>query len=185
MKIARVIITTHCLRDCPYCCNKYRSIIDNAITLHNVDQLDSLGFDRILITGGEPMLVPNRVIAIAQHFNKLGKEVFLYTAMYRGELHTIVKLVKGIHFTLHYPLRDMHSVEPWAYDDLDGFYRFQQMISGWMGSYRLYINPEIQSTISIIPSLWSRVEVKPWIQEADCHLPPNEELFILKEQMIC
>lgn len=118
------------------------------------------------------MLYPDLVIGLCEQAIKMGSEVFLYTALYIPEIATILKLVKGIHFTLHYPTND---------SDLGGFYKFQNLIKSRVGSYRLYIDPEIDTSVLIWPWVWSRVEVKPWIKEGECRLPIGEKLFILDQ----
>lgn len=170
LRVARLIMTFDCNRRCANCCNTYTSIMSNAIHIHNVSQLAPFDFDQVIITGGEPMLYPDRVIGIAQQASKQGSDVYLYTALYVPETATILKLVKGVHYTLHAPLRK---------DDLRGFYTFQNIISRWTGSYRLYIDPNIKHKIVIDPSAWARVEVKPWLLKGECPLPTGEELFIL------
>jgi len=170
MKIARLIMTLECNRRCVNCCNKHTSILSKATRIHNVSQLEPLGFNQVIITGGEPMLYPDRVIGIAQQAAKQGSEVFLYTAMYRPEIVTILNLVKGVHYTLHAPM---------SRKDFTGFHQFQRLIAHWVGSYRLYVDPNIKESILITPCVWKRVEIKPWLLEGDCPLPMGEELFIL------
>lgn len=56
-KTARVIVTLKCNRNCPGCCNtnlpEYREV-------HTDEEL--LDYEEIVITGGEPMLIPGKVL---------------------------------------------------------------------------------------------------------------------------
>ena len=165
---ARVIITFKCNRRCVNCCNTYKSIIDAGKHIRSITEL--AGYDQVILTGGEPMLFPDTVIGICEQLGKQGSEVFLYTALWVPQITTILKLVKGIHYTVHSPASDC---------DMIGFYKFQDLIKNRIGSYRLYIDPEVNRLITINPSVWSRVEIKPWLKEGECPLPIGEELFII------
>lgn len=116
------------------------------------------------------MLYPEYVSDFARYFKDMGKTVYLYTAMYHPQIREILPVVDGVQYTLHAPLSRV---------DLDGFQKFQDDIRLVRGSYRLYIDPSITTPIVICPNLWRRVEVKPWILEGACPLPPGETLFIL------
>lgn len=174
-KIARVLITKKCQRNCTYCCNQYTTIMDNAQTINDLKVLKD--YNTICITGGEPMLNPLRTRKIIQKLRnqKLSITIYLYTAKYVPEIETILPLVQGVHFTLH-----SNSSE----QDINDFQKFQQLIKNYYNgkSYRLYISPDIFYTISIQPNLWKRVEIKPWIPEGKCPLPTGETLFILNEK---
>jgi hypothetical protein len=64
-----------------------------------------------------------------------------------------------------------------------GFLEFQKLIRENIdeNTYRLYIDQRIAQVLIIQPDVWIRLEVKPWIPEGKCPLPPNETLFILNE----
>lgn len=168
MKIARFIVTFNCNRHCDNCCNTHESVMSKAVHVQSIWELAE--FDRILITGGEPMLYPNQTANMAMILKGLGKEVFMYTAMYRPEMIKLMPVLDGIHFTLHHPIQ---------FEDLTGFYNFQHLILDWAGSYRLYIDNRIDLPVEIAPNRWKRVEVKPWLSESECPLPPDETLVIL------
>lgn len=59
-KTARVIVTLKCNRNCPGCCNmnlpEYREV-------HTDEEL--LDYEEIVITGGEPMLIPGKVLELS------------------------------------------------------------------------------------------------------------------------
>lgn len=169
---ARLIVTVKCLRDCSYCCNKYTSITKKAIKLNSLFPLKH--YDAICITGGEPMDEPIRTRKIIEVIRKLNPsaKIYLYTARYTPEIAPLMGMLAGIHFTLH---------EKSTMPDLLGFLQFQTMISKFPGkSYRLYLHPSVNVRVPVMPSLWSRIESKPWLLEKDCQLPEGETLYKLE-----
>lgn len=175
MKKSRIIISFDCPRSCPNCCNTYSNIIDGGIRTANLADC-VIGFDQVMITGGEPMLFPKRVKQLIQDIRTLNPaaSIFLYTALATPALGDIIDIIDGIHFTLH--------AEVTVQDILD-FWRFQGLLENKTGSYRLYIDSEVRRMIPIVPNLWTRLEVKAWIKEGECALPENETLFILEEEL--
>lgn len=170
MKIARVIVTWDCPRDCDLCCNKNLPAEAKPRRV-----ADLKGYDQVLLTGGEPTLYPVRLLEIVRELRQQTpaekQKVYLYTALYRPALGSLVEVTDGVHYSLHHPLHPA---------DLEGFYRFQRLIGAYPGkSFRLYIEPRIRQAIEIVPSRWEKVEVKPWLDF--CPLPPDEELFYLQE----
>ena len=175
MKIARLIVTWACRRDCDNCCNKMPGLRESAKPCSVADLKD---YDQVLITGGEPMLYPAQVLKLIRQLRSqrtaAEQKVFLYTALYTPELRQLVPELDGVHFTLHYPLKR---------GDVQGFYMFQDHI-GYLDkgkSFRLYIEPRITKSITIVPNVWSRLEVKPWLTE--CSLPDGETLLKLRENL--
>ena len=177
-KKARVLVTMDCGRSCTYCCNTYRSIMSQMKTV----KLDGLAeFDEILITGGEPLLYPTRIISILKELRRkcrLTTAIYLYTAdighVGLRSLLEIIHLTDGIQYSIH---------EGADYKDIEDFELFQHLIAfgGFDKSFRLYVDPMVDYKINIIPSVWKRVEIKPWIKEEDCKLPEGETLFYLEE----
>lgn len=172
MRIARVITTWNCPRDCDLCCNKDPG---TAAQVKDCRIADLANYDQVLLTGGEPTLYPAQLFEIVRELRSQTpaekQKIYLYTAQFIPALQDLVPVIDGVHFTLHHPAR---------LTDLHGFQRFQRLIRGYVGSdksFRLYLEPRIAIPIEIIPSYWTRVEVSPW--RADCPLPPNEELFQL------
>jgi len=175
-RIARVIITLKCLCSCHYCCNKYETIMSNAVEISNIAKMDMC--DILCITGGEPMLDPDKtlkIIALAKRINP-SLIIYLYTAWFSEQLPEIIDAVDGIHFTLHSNANNK---------DIDNFQRFQEMLREYADkSFRLYINSNIKRPITIYPYLWKRVETKPWLSEETLlavqpnGLPKNEALYI-------
>ena len=180
-KTARVIITFQCQRSCRGCCNTYSHIMKHAVCIDNITAL--CGHDTICITGGEPLLEPDRTLEIIAEIRRQYPQtiVYLYSALYIERMAEIIKAVDGIHYTLH---------EGATEQDIDGFQHFQELISGECcnKSFRLYIDPRVKHSVLVQPHLWRRIEVKPWMSEEDLiavqpnGLPINETLFILKNK---
>ncbi len=183
-EIARVIITFNCKRNCVYCCNKYGRIMAGAKKIR-LPQL--AGFREICITGGEPMLNPNRTLKLIAQMKRTSPRstYYLYTALFHKKLSQVIREIDGVHFTLH---------ESSNQKDIRDFQSFQEMIREFTEqnpqikkSFRLYINPKISFPITIFPYLWTRIESKPWFTEEELlakqpnGLPNKEQLFILTE----
>jgi pyruvate formate-lyase activating enzyme-like uncharacterized protein len=187
MKIARLITTMACNRSCDYCCNKYNSLVDKAIDIPTLDSI--LDSDVVCLTGGEPMLYPSKLIEIIKTLRagsllmgKPDQKIYLYSASFYSpdfmySLRDLIPLVDGIHFTLHAKTN---------INDIRGFEALQAAIKEYkkfseLGtkSFRAYIAPDIIYDIPVFPNLWSRLEIKPWIPEGKCPLPPNETLYRL------
>lgn len=171
MKAARVLITKACQRSCSYCCNEQPGALDSATTITDLSALD--GFEQVLITGGEPMLYPDRILSIVKEVRERnpGVVIFLYSALYVPDVtEKVIEAVDGFHFTLHHPC---------TADDVEGVQAIQALAHKHGDkSFRLYLNPDVTAAIRIYPYLWARVEVKPWM--AECPLPEGEQLFTLK-----
>lgn len=173
---ARVIITYRCGRKCHYCANNMAWVKELAKPTTKEGLME---FPEVIITGGEPMLVPDDLEHLCWKLkrNNTKVKIYLYTAFYRHQLNNLINydLVDGVHYTLH------AGATP---EDVRLFYRFQQVLRS-MGqqikekSFRLYINNEVFLPVEVYPPVWTRVEVKPFLSEAECQLPKGEELFYL------
>lgn len=178
MRTARVIITFDCKRNCSYCSNKFTSIIDTAITIKSIDEMFKQKFDEVVITGGEPMLNPERTMAIISRIKKINDriKVFMYTANYNSYIQTILKSIDGITYSIH---------ENSSEEDAKDLLKMQAEIIGHKNSksLRLYVNQSYPRKDLIIPSLWHRIKIENPLTENKCKIPDNEILFILKERV--
>ena len=184
MKQARLLITYKCPRTCPGCCNTYSKIMAGAKPLYDINQLKD--YDVIMLTGGEPMLFPDRVIKIANILSKVAPKakIFMYSAWHDSDsdLSRVLSHIDGVHFTLHSQSDDK---------DIEAFHKFQNVASHYTGkSFRLYVDKalplELQKKIKIKRSVWTRVEIKPWASEDEllatqpAGIPAGEEMFVLQ-----
>jgi pyruvate-formate lyase-activating enzyme len=157
----------------------------NAKPLYDLRKLRD--YDTLMLTGGEPMLYPDRIIKIARILRKVSPsaQIFLYTALHKddGELERVLKYVDGVQFSLHKEANDK---------DIEQFQAFQRVANKWKGSksFRLYVDKAMSHAerVKIIPSVWKRFEIKPWASEDELKaqqpggLPSGEELFILQKR---
>jgi hypothetical protein len=171
---ARVLITLECNRNCAECVNT-KEMLSTAQKIKDIKCL--AGYKEVCVTGGEPALCLYRVHDLVRRLKRQNpkQHVFLYTALYNVDLFNLnlIDLLDGVHFTLH-------TNTP---KDLVDFYTFQTILEHRLfpnKSFRLFVSPKINGHITIIPSIWNKIEVKPWL--ADCPLPEHEDLFILEEK---
>jgi pyruvate-formate lyase-activating enzyme len=144
-------------------------------------------YDILMLTGGEPMLYPDRIIKIARILRKVAPkaEIFLYTALHKDDhdLERVLPHVDGVQFSLHKEADDK---------DIEQFQSFQNVAKKWHSSksFRLYVDRAMPHAerVKVIPSVWKRFEIKPWASEDELKaqqpggLPSGEELFILQRR---
>lgn len=179
VKKARLLVTLKCERNCHYCCNKQKSIMDSATKIDQLDEIDWTKFSEIMISGGEPMLDWRRTYKIVRTLrDKVGGgiKLYLYTAKYQKHSgYEFYYLLDGIHYTVHENASIAEIIE---------FEEFQQRSRIYWRriSFRAHVvSTNNRRSITIIePRMWKRFEIKPW--QEDCPLPEGEELIILNEK---
>lgn len=103
---ARLIVTYRCNRSCPGCCNGHGNSVRE---IKDIQEL--LGFDEIILTGGEPMLLGFKLgqfISTLREDGFKGK-IYIYTAFFdeNSVLHkNIIKNSDGITYTIHVEAND-------------------------------------------------------------------------------
>jgi hypothetical protein len=132
-------------------------------------------YDIILITGGEPTVIPEKTLSLILEIRRaIGdvKSLYLYTALFsKNWTHKLIDATDGITYTLHDDCSDA---------EVDNFIQFQEMIGGVrVKSHRLNLGPNIAKAIPIRPSVWKRIKVKNWFSPEEQHIPENETLFML------
>lgn len=152
-------------------------IKEKMIRISSLEEIS--GFSDIVLTGGEPILVPHRIHEAIDYFERQPevKNIFLYTAEYipkrKEEMREILSRITGITYTLH-------SSDD-EYSDVYKFEQFQDLLyeDGWGKSIscRLAIDPNIRESIPLHPSVWSEVRIKTWKTGEQVCLPEHEELF--------
>jgi MoaA/NifB/PqqE/SkfB family radical SAM enzyme len=113
MQKLRLIITTDCNRKCPKCCNKGLDI--ESIPIEN----DFGGYKEIILTGGEPLLLPLlKLVSLRDYIRtQTTVPIYVYTAYLTAEhMQEKLDLFDGVTLTLH------------DQKDAVNFYRFGQDI---------------------------------------------------------
>ena len=175
MKKARVIVTLKCNRDCENCCNKEEVFKQHKIL---TDINDLLSYDEIIITGGEPILLCGMLINYLYYLRgKYKKLIFLYSALYNNEQEyiDILRVVSGLHFTLHNEAKDK---------EIDELKKLSSLLLKYKDIYkhlslRLAIDNRLYDKYdfsNINFSGWSVVRKMKWLVNAP--LPKDEELFV-------
>jgi pyruvate formate-lyase activating enzyme-like uncharacterized protein len=153
----RLLITEDCNRNCEGCCNKDWDL-ENLPIATNLN-----GYEEVLITGGEPMLYPDRVVGIARLITDPDTDIFMYTSKIDvpEDVMYVLRYIDGITVTLHEP-EDAKLIVP-----------LDRMIKSWREapfSLRLNVFKGIE-----VPKLLCNWQFKPdieWIP--NCPLPEGE-----------
>lgn len=164
MKKARLIFTNDCNRNCKGCCNKNWT----GELPKEIDFIELVNdFDKIYITGGEPMLYVSKLKDLINRLKRYEKKVYLYTALpypYSDFLR-ILEIVDGCTLTLH-SRDDYKNFKAFELDKLD-YFQYKNK------SLRLNVFPKIK----INSDIWD-VRPKVWIKDAP--LPEGEIMVKLK-----
>lgn len=176
----RVIVTKKCNRKCKGCCNDYLGLVDT------VQFEDLFKYDEIIITGGEPMLLSERVVEMIHRlkFGGYKGKIWLYTAdtsklrFGYWAVEMALDEVDGITYTLHYTKKESKLKS-----DLANLRRLDQYFAdhAWSRegkSDRLYIDSRIynQEYVDSLRYKWAAVKPLEWKENGDCPLPEGEEL---------
>lgn len=172
MRKARLIVTNKCPKNCVGCCNKdWKG--EPAKKMENFD------FDKILITGGEPMLFPQKLIDLCIDIRSNSKaKLILYTAKTNQlmMLMIIMHYVDGLTVTIHED------------SDIQSFINFNNSLRVYLREHNMtkklrlnVFSGDFSSTAleNEDLSIWNVDMNRQWIKDAP--LPENEELFELPE----
>lgn len=167
-KKLRLVVTAKCHNNCPLCCN-------NRFDLNELPVVDRGDYDEIMITGGEPMLFPDKVVHIASLMKQLATIIGKTPKVY---LHTAVPNGFDLNYALHY--FDGAVVTPHTAKDVKEFVRLNKylLLSRELfakKSLRLNLFPEVKSLLpnDIDLSLWT-IKNMEWVK--DCPVPEGEDL---------
>jgi len=161
-KFARVVMSFKCNRKCKGCCNQ---IMDFDHILAKVEEIKD--YEEVFVTGGEPMLYPDRLIQVIDILRSNGnKKIFLYTAWPhpKKKFLEVMKHLDGVTLTLHAALDRMlfydNGYDKMKFPGKDMRLKvFSVKKFGDMGDW------DVRST--------------KWI--TDCPMPPDEDLYVLSE----
>jgi len=172
LKTARVITTLKCTKNCSYCSNKMDHIKKQMKQLSNIDDL--LNYDLICLTGGEPLLVFERISKLITGLRNVKPEIliYMYSSIWTENFRYLLPYLDGVHYTLH-------DYQPFN-DNANHFYKSQFLFyDNPNKSYRLSLSPNITAPLPLIPNVWKEVRIKKWFSEKENIVPVHEDLFIL------
>jgi organic radical activating enzyme len=154
----RLIVTQICNRACHYCANTKYDSFDTV----EIDDLDDYG--QLVLTGGEPMIIPHIVMEIVKRYHH-EHEIFMYTQIPAPAYHVIFNFLSGVTVTLH----DKLNLRTLAY--------YEDFIQQYTGNcnWRLYLMPEMHDT-EYNPDLWDVVRKIEILDECPC---PEDYLKVL------
>lgn len=159
----RLLVTEKCLKNCEGCCNKDWDLKSLPI----FDLNDSTMFDEIMITGGEPLLFPGKVISLISSIRYTGfdKNIYMYTAKTSSflPLLSVLYLLDGITITLH----DKQDLE-----DFNSFYVIWNTIRNNNKTFRLNVFKEAELPKDWNFAGWKIKRDMEWIK--NCPLPKDE-----------
>jgi len=171
----RLLVTGKCPNKCPMCCN-------NRFDLEKIPVVDRFDYDEIMITGGEPLLFPERTHIIMKTFrliaaNVIGggqPQIYIYTANFNiGAFRTVYSLADGFVYTPHSKkdIEAFMSLNAFILSEPDAFQRL---------SLRLNIFPEEEKYLpaGVDLSLWKVKKMK-WMK--DCPVPAGEDFRRIAE----
>jgi hypothetical protein len=169
-KTARVIVTMKCNRGCKYCANKSKNII-KPTPLSDLKKL--LDYDVVCLTGGEPLLDAQKVIAVSHYLKKWKPtiKIFMYSSIQTVDLPIVLQYLDGVLYTIH---------DEYTGQDITQFSLAQHDFQLYPDkSFRLALSPRITTEMHIIPNIWKEIKIKKWFYD-DCIVPVHEDFFILK-----
>jgi hypothetical protein len=159
MSNLRLLLWEDCNRACPGCCNKDWDLTNLPIVE------DFSGYDMVMLTGGEVMLAPYAVKAVAKSVRKqTSAPIIVYTAKSSpaDALIDVLESVDGITLTLH----DQSDVEP--------FQTFNDALKAQgFGKKSLRLNVFKGIDLSGVDTEGWRVQ-KDMVWLKNCPLPKNE-----------
>lgn len=170
-KTARVIVTLNCNRRCPGCCNinlpGHRKV--------STDE-ELMGYQEIVITGGEPMLIPGKLLEFINRMWDKGYrgKIYLYTSFWneKGISKEILKELDGFTFTLHAECTDKDIIALKSLSN-SGILQNKDFSSRLIIDKRVYERYDL-SNINF--SRWDVIRKLEWKEK--CNPAENEELLI-------
>ena len=171
---ARVIVTMDCPRNCENCCNK-EEVFNNHRVITDIKEL--LKYDEVMITGGEPMLIPEKVLEFIHQLRTVHgyqSNIYLYSALYNSTyMYDVLSNINGIHYTLHYEATDKDVFAVKIMSEI--IKNYPNVLSRLAIDSRLYDRYDFSN---IDFTGWDVVRKLKWL--VNCPLPKNEELLIYK-----
>jgi len=177
MKKLRLLVTEDCSRNCAGCCNKQWDLKKLPVCT------DFAPYDEIMLTGGEPLLYPEKVIGLVDSIRnadskdrQLFQRILVYTAHCSNILH-VLPYVDGVTLTLH----DSGDVGRFkALQEVLRYLRIREVPWVVDSSMRLNVFTGVSIKDWHIDSWWKVKHGMEWIE--DCPLP-KDEVFMRVEHV--
>ena len=165
MRKLRLLLTEECNRNCPGCCNNDWDLSTLPI------ETDFTGYDEILITGGEPMLYPGKVILTAIDIRNQNPDarIYVYTAKTDklDPLIGVMATTDGLTITLHH----QNDVVPFL--AFESFIQHESILADIRDTNKsLRLNVFAGISIPEISWIWEVKKDMVWIE--NCSLPEGE-----------
>jgi organic radical activating enzyme len=163
-KKARLIVTYDCNKNCDGCCNKNWKYAP-ARKIQSLVELRE--FDEIMITGGEPMLYPEKLADLLTELGlKTDAKLYLYTAYPYPESSFLIllSLLDGVTITIHNEQDSKRFLD-------------SSILGSYLSTKLMRLNTFVDGYENI-DKVWKVKRVE-WIK--DCPLPIGEELLILNK----
>lgn len=167
----RLLVTTDCPNHCPMCCN-------NQFNFDKLERVKHFDYDEVMITGGEPLLFPEKVAELAKAIKVTNgvlypdentPKVYIYTSVTEhSPILSIVPYVDGIVVTPH------NKEAAISFERLNTLLQIYDKNSTHKVSFRLNLFKNIKDMLpkDIDLSLW-QVKDMEWVK--DCPVPQGED----------
>jgi hypothetical protein len=162
MNKLRLLVTKKCNRCCEGCCNKQWDLDKLPLATH----LDNYFADIIMLTGGEPLLFPDKLEQLCCFIRQGTKaKIYIYTAKTNdvGAIIDLLPLVDGFTITLH-EQKDVNSFVQ-LYNCLESMPTLMSYKSMRLNVFKGITMPDIKG--------WQIKDNIEWINP--CPLPENED----------
>lgn len=178
---ARVILSENCNERCKYCCNKHKTIRKQMQPL-STDMWPVIvhNYSTICLTGGEiflksvfPLLM-HTLVELRTNLDYKGF-IYLYTQYFVEDLWSATwRFIDGIQYSIHNKNGTQHKLE--TITSLEKVNLF--LSSKGKKSTQLWVHPDIDETLPIVPKLWGSIKrPKRLMEDGEYCLPENEDLF--------
>lgn len=165
-KKLRLLVTPDCNRTCAGCCNKDWDLnkLQTCTDFH--------GYSEIMLTGGEPSLVIDKVEKILIAINKQNPKAYVYIYTAKPEIAYLDMIADGLLTGITLTLHTMRDIAPFVifneHLEVRDFYANIKI-----ASFRLNVFKSVRfKAHGIIADMWVIKDNIEWIK--DCPLPKDE-----------
>jgi len=175
-KTARILITTRCNRNCPGCANDLFLASGNMLTMERISEVYK--YNEIILTGGEPMLRPELVIATIKEIRLYSKApIFMYSSTIdtnNPDVIQVLKMINGLTYTVHYE---------YSAKDEKMLIELSNIINDFNLTSRILVDSRLTNVISNNIVKWDNWDFKKlllWQDDGNCPLPEHETGYYYK-----